>query len=147
MEDGEEWFDDEDVPELLRAKVQALKACRSRCLAHASSDKAIEIATPVMKMYATLLEHSGSLNSEIQEEWVPPFFIVSSLFLMRTGVCSPKFMSRLRLQAAVSMLHLSTVEKFATVLTPKFLRLAVVIQVGFHRSLPAFWSLTVGWVV
>jgi hypothetical protein len=29
------------------------------------------------------------------------------------------------------MLHLATVEKFATVLTPKFLRLAVVIQVRF----------------
>ena len=67
MEDGEEWFEDE-VPELLRAKVQALKACRSRCLAHSSSDKAVEIATPVMKLCATLLEHSGSLNSEIEEE-------------------------------------------------------------------------------
>ncbi|RXW15368.1 hypothetical protein EST38_g10488 [Candolleomyces aberdarensis] len=108
MEDGEEWFDNDDVPELLRAKVQVLKACRSRCLAHASSDKAIAIATPVMKLYATLLEHSGSLNSEIQEE--------------------PRFMSRLRLEAAISMLHLATVEKFAAVLTPKFLRLAVVIQ-------------------
>jgi sister-chromatid-cohesion protein PDS5 len=67
MEDGKEWFRD-DVPELLRAKVQALKACRSRCLAHTSSDKTVEIATPVMKLCATLLEHSGSLNAEIEEE-------------------------------------------------------------------------------
>lgn len=48
---------------------------------------------------------------------------------------SPKFLSRLRLQAAVSMMHLATVPKFAEVLQPKFLRLAVTIQVSFTSVL------------
>jgi len=34
----------------------------------------------------------------------------------------------MRLQAAISLLHLSTVEKFASIISPKFLRLACVIQ-------------------
>jgi len=42
---------------------------------------------------------------------------------------SPKVLSRVRLQAAVSLLQLSTVEVYANALTPKFLRLAVTVQV------------------
>ena len=38
-------------------------------------------------------------------------------------------MSRMRLEAAISLLHLSTVESYSTAILPKFLRLAVVIQV------------------
>ena len=63
MDDGEEWVEDEDVPELLRAKVLALKTCRNRCLSHAGSEKAMEIATPVMKLCATLLEQNGTVGS------------------------------------------------------------------------------------
>lgn len=35
----------------------------------------------------------------------------------------------MRLQAAVSLLHLSTAEIYANAMSPKFLRLAVVVQV------------------
>ena len=115
MDDGEEWFDNDDVPELLRAKVQALKVCRYRCLAHADKDNAVELAAPVMKMYATLLEHNGSLH-QVKEGEVGE---------------DPKFASRLRLQAAVSVLQLCTVQKFAEALQAKFLRVAVTIQVCF----------------
>ncbi|TFK20656.1 cohesin-associated protein Pds5 [Coprinopsis marcescibilis] len=108
MEDGEEWMEKDDIPEFLRAKIQALKVCRNRCLAHSTAEKALEIATPSLKMFATLLEHNGSLNPDVIED--------------------PKFLSRMRLQAAFALLHLSTVEFFATAIVPKFLRLAVVIQ-------------------
>lgn len=37
-------------------------------------------------------------------------------------------MARMRLQAAISLLHLSTVETYASAIAPKFLRLAVVVQ-------------------
>ena len=56
------------MPDELRAKILALKVCRNRCLAHASSEKALEIATPVLKLLATLLEHEGSLNMPVEEE-------------------------------------------------------------------------------
>ncbi|KAF8999085.1 armadillo-type protein [Cyathus striatus] len=108
MDDDEEWFEDDEVPAALSAKLLAIKVCRNRCLAHASSEKALEIAAPVLKMLATLLDYSGSMSSDIIE--------------------NPKFMSRMRLQAAVSLLHLSTIEVYANALSPRLLRLAVVIQ-------------------
>lgn len=70
MDDGEEWVEDEDLSNNLRAKLLSLKVCRNRCLAHASADRPLEIATPVLKLFATLLEHSGSLNPDVVEEYV-----------------------------------------------------------------------------
>ncbi|PPQ74839.1 hypothetical protein CVT26_005219 [Gymnopilus dilepis] len=109
----EEWVENEDVPPALRAKLQALKVCRNRCLAYANQeedkDKALEVATPALKLFATLVEHEGSLNPQLEDE-------------------DPKYKSRMRLQAAISLLHLSTVEIFANALTPKFVRLACVMQ-------------------
>lgn len=45
-------------------------------------------------------------------------------------------MSRMRLQAAVSLLHLSTVALYANAIAPRFLRLAIAVQVGarFHSA-------------
>ncbi|TFK41636.1 armadillo-type protein [Crucibulum laeve] len=108
MDDGEEWVENDDVPDMLRAKILSLKVCRNRSLAHASAEKALEMATPVLKMLATILEHRGSLTLNAIED--------------------PKFKSRMRLQAAISLFHLSTVEKYAVAITPKFLKLAVIVQ-------------------
>ncbi|KAG2003330.1 cohesin-associated protein Pds5 [Coprinopsis cinerea AmutBmut pab1-1] len=108
MDDGEEWMENDEVPDVLRAKLQALKLFRNRSLAHGAAENALEIATPALKMFATLLEHNGSLNPEAEE--------------------NPKFLSRMRLQAAFALLHLSTIEVFANAITPKFLRLAVTVQ-------------------
>ncbi|KAJ7096724.1 armadillo-type protein [Mycena belliarum] len=108
METEEEWADESEVSDNLRAKILALKVCRNRSLAHASKENAIEIATPVLKMLATLLEHGGSFIAESGED--------------------PKVMSRMRLQAAVSLLHLSTVPAYATAISPRFLKLAIVVQ-------------------
>jgi sister chromatid cohesion protein PDS5 len=46
---------------------------------------------------------------------------------------SPKAMSRMRLQAAASLLHMSAIGVYADALIPKFLRLAVVVQVSIPR--------------
>ena len=43
-------------------------------------------------------------------------------------------MSRMRLQAAVSLLHISAIEVYAETLIPRFLRLAVVVQVSALRQ-------------
>lgn len=56
------------MPDELRAKVFALKVCRNRCLAHAESAQALEIATPVLKLLATFVEHDGTLNPDIEEK-------------------------------------------------------------------------------
>ncbi|KAJ7145311.1 armadillo-type protein [Mycena crocata] len=104
----EEWADESEVSDNLRAKILALKVCRNRSLAHASADNALEIATPVLKMLATLLEHGGSFVAEAGED--------------------PKVKSRMRLQAALSMLHLSTVPTYAKAIAPRFLKLAIVVQ-------------------
>ena len=67
MDAEEEWVIDEDVSTTLQAKILALKVCRNRSLAHASSDKALEISTPVLKMFGTLLEHNGSFSASFSE--------------------------------------------------------------------------------
>ena len=69
-EDGTgDWVENGEISDELRAKILALKVCRNRCLAHTEADNAAEIATPVLKMLATLVEHEGSLIPNIAEEY------------------------------------------------------------------------------
>jgi sister-chromatid-cohesion protein PDS5 len=63
MDAEEEWVLDEDVSATLQAKILTLKLCRNRSLAHASSDKALDILSPALKMFVTLLDHSGSFSA------------------------------------------------------------------------------------
>ncbi len=70
METDEEWFEDSEVPDELKAKLLALKVCRNRSLAFGSSDKAHDIATPVLKMLASILENNGSLTPDVNEKCV-----------------------------------------------------------------------------
>lgn len=63
-------MEEDEIPDELRAKILALKVCRNRCLAHADTDQALEIATPVIKLLVQLINYDGSLNPEIQEEYV-----------------------------------------------------------------------------
>lgn len=46
------------------------------------------------------------------------------------SIFSPKFRSRLRLQAAVSLLHLSTVDAYANAIAADFIWLAIMVQVS-----------------
>jgi len=103
-----EWVDRADVPSSLHKRVLALKVCRNRCLAHAESDTALDMATPALKMFFALLENGGSLHGENDDD--------------------PKVKARMRLQAAVSLLHLSTVPKYAAMVTNNFVSLAIMIQ-------------------
>jgi sister chromatid cohesion protein PDS5 len=68
MEDDEEWAEDDAVSPTQKAKVLSLKVCRNRSLAHASSDTALEVSEPVLKMLVTLLEHSGSFTADAVDE-------------------------------------------------------------------------------
>ncbi|KAG1858786.1 armadillo-type protein [Suillus subalutaceus] len=103
-----DWVEDDDVQPRLRARILALKVCRNRCLAHASTDTALEVATPVLKMLSTLLDHAGSYSADATDD--------------------PKVKSRMRLQAAISLLHLSVVDKFATAINTNFISLAITVQ-------------------
>jgi len=67
-DDEEEWVEDDEIPDELRAKVLSLKVCRNRCMSHSSSKSAVEIATPVLKLLATLVEYEGSLSTTVEEE-------------------------------------------------------------------------------
>jgi hypothetical protein len=48
----------------------------------------------------------------------------------QNSAISPGVMSRMQLQAAVSLLHLSTVEVYANAIAPKFVDLAITVQVS-----------------
>ncbi|KAE9387817.1 cohesin-associated protein Pds5 [Gymnopus androsaceus JB14] len=123
-DDEEEWVEDDDVSNNLKAKIVALKVLRYRSMAHADSKNALDISTPVLKMLASLLDHGGSMpNNEAVEE-------------------DRKALSRIRLQAAISLVHLSTVPAYAEALSPKFVRLALTVQdtcynvrIGFLQKL------------
>lgn len=68
VDNGEEWALDDEVSWNLKAKILSLKVCRNRCLAHASSDAAAEISSPVLKMLTTLLDNNGSFKADAAEE-------------------------------------------------------------------------------
>jgi sister-chromatid-cohesion protein PDS5 len=70
MDVDAEWIEKSNIPPSLSKKIKALKVCRNRCLAHATSDAALDIATPVLRMLFALLEHGGSLQAENEDELV-----------------------------------------------------------------------------
>jgi hypothetical protein len=70
MDVDAEWIEKSDVPPSLSKKIMALKVCRNRCLAHAASDTALDMATPVLRMFFALLEHGGSLHTENDDKLV-----------------------------------------------------------------------------
>lgn len=70
MDVDAEWIEKSDVPLSLSKKIMALKVCRNRCLAYATSDTALDVASPVLRMFFALLEHGGSLHAENEDELV-----------------------------------------------------------------------------
>lgn len=64
MDVDDDWVQDGDIAPIQRARIFALKVCRNRCLANASAETAVELATPALKMFSTLLEHSGSFSAD-----------------------------------------------------------------------------------
>ena len=68
MEVEDEWVSDKDLIPLGEAKVLAIKVCRHRCLAHARSEVAADLAKPVISMLVTLLENGGALPGGTTDE-------------------------------------------------------------------------------
>ncbi|KAG7091856.1 hypothetical protein E1B28_008258 [Marasmius oreades] len=126
-QNGEEWAPDEELPDQTRAKITALKIFRHRSLAHSWSPKALELSTPVLKLLATLVDQDGSLVTDEPQD--------------------RKVLSRVRLQAAISLLHLSTVEVYLGALAPKFLRLALVVQDPCFEVRQTFVTKVIGMLV
>ncbi|KAI0371302.1 hypothetical protein BV20DRAFT_1120710 [Pilatotrama ljubarskyi] len=108
MQTDEDWVEDANMSLELRAKVLALKVCRNRCLAHAGSDTALEIAQPVIRMFSTVLQYEGAFSAGARD--------------------SAQTKSRLRLQAATSLLHLATVQIYAQEVAKYFVSIALTIQ-------------------
>ncbi|KAG6332171.1 hypothetical protein ID866_6918 [Astraeus odoratus] len=108
MEVDNDWVEDDVMPPILRARILALKVCRHRCLAHAFRSNAAELATPALKLFTTLLQHSGSFSPNAPD--------------------SLSAKSHMRLQAAISLLHLSTIETYAAMINVNFVWLAITVQ-------------------
>lgn len=64
MDLDEDWVQDDGMASIHKARILALKVCRNRCLANATAETAVELATPALKMFSTLLEHSGSFTAD-----------------------------------------------------------------------------------
>ncbi|EKM75631.1 hypothetical protein AGABI1DRAFT_132023 [Agaricus bisporus var. burnettii JB137-S8] len=139
-ETAEEWHEDaNEVPSLLWAKVDTLKLFRHRCLNAAvaaivaarnnesagnangkgkgkakeadpekEKEKAEKIVGPVVKMLQALMVHEGAMSEGVRED--------------------PKARSRMRLQAAVTMLHLARMDIYTSAVMSSFGKLVLTIQ-------------------
>ncbi|TDL19619.1 ARM repeat-containing protein [Rickenella mellea] len=123
-DDEVEWAEEDALPPLARAKILSLKVCRRRCLAHAQTEDALEIASPVLKMFFTLLANGGSIKEDADDD--------------------PKVKSRVRLQAAWSLVQLATVEKFSEAIAPNFVLLALTVQDSCFQVRIGFLTKLVG---
>ncbi|CAE6488948.1 unnamed protein product [Rhizoctonia solani] len=104
----EEWVEDSQLNATGKAKLLALKVMHNRCLAHVNSDAALDISQPVFKLLFTILEHSGAVNPSVEYD--------------------PRIKARLRLQAAVSLLKMSSSETYANVVLKNLIMLAITLQ-------------------
>ncbi|CAE6427478.1 unnamed protein product [Rhizoctonia solani] len=104
----EEWVEDNQLNAIGKAKLLALKVMHNRCLAHVNSDAALDISQPVFKLLFTILEHSGAVNPSVDYD--------------------SRIRARLRLQAAVSLLKLSSVETYGNVVLKNLIMLAITLQ-------------------
>ena len=82
MDIDDDWVQDDDMAPIQKARVLALKVCRNRCLANASVETAVELATPGLKMFSTLLEHSGSFSADAPDRLDFPIACPLGLKLM-----------------------------------------------------------------
>ncbi|TFY67169.1 hypothetical protein EVJ58_g1799 [Rhodofomes roseus] len=141
MDTEEEWVEDSAMTPLLRAKLYALKLCRNRCLAHARSETAVEIARPVLKMFIALLQNAGSLTADAHDEYEG---LSMSSACIDMHPLSVKTKARLRLQAGISMLHLATVEAFSNEITENCILVAITIQDPCYQVRITFMDKLVG---
>ncbi|KAI0747029.1 armadillo-type protein [Daedaleopsis nitida] len=108
MDTDDHWIADESLPLDLSAKILAMKVCRNRCLAHAESETALDIAQATIRMFSEVLQYEGSFSADASD--------------------NPQTKARLRLQAATSLLHLSTVQSYAQEVNKYFVHIAITIQ-------------------
>ncbi|QRW23437.1 sister chromatid cohesion protein [Rhizoctonia solani] len=108
----EEWVEDNQLNAIGKAKLLALKVMHNRCLAHVNSDAALDVSQPVFKLLFAILEHGGAVNPSIDYE----------------------VKARLRLQAAVSLLKMSSAETYGNVVLKNLIMLAVTLQDTSFRS-------------
>ncbi|KAH7345730.1 cohesin-associated protein Pds5 [Rhizoctonia solani] len=104
----EEWIEDSQLNAIGKSKLLALKVMHNRCLAHVHSDAALDISQPVFKLLFTVLEHGGAVNPTVEYD--------------------PRIKARLRLQAAVSLLKMSSIETYANVVLKNLIMLAITLQ-------------------
>ncbi|KAG9103997.1 hypothetical protein FRC06_006261 [Ceratobasidium sp. 370] len=107
-ENDEEWVEDSQLNGTGKAKILALKVMHNRCLAHAESDAALDMSAPVFKLLFSILDNGGSVNTSVEYD--------------------PMIRARLRLQAAVSLLKLSSIEIYANLVLKNLIMLAITLQ-------------------
>ena len=68
MDLDDDWYEEHQIPPRLRARILAIKVCRNRCLAYSTTESALDVATPILKMLLTIIENDGSFNANQDEE-------------------------------------------------------------------------------
>lgn len=68
MDVDEEWVEDGVIPYAARIKMLALKICVNRCMAHADSESAMDVYTPVNKLLFAILTNMGVAKAGFEEK-------------------------------------------------------------------------------
>ncbi|CED83559.1 Sister chromatid cohesion complex Cohesin, subunit PDS5 [Phaffia rhodozyma] len=105
--DPDDWIEDYELTDRARARLTSLKLCANRCIVHAETTDGAQLALPVLKLFLTILTQSG-------------------FFTSKSDHCNLK--SRVRLQAGRSLLKISTFKRYAEMIMPNFLVVAVLVQ-------------------
>ncbi len=97
METDDKWIENDELTPLMRAKLQALKLCCNRCIAHANEPSAADVATPVLKMMFTILENTvirvitnGPMSSLQAKQDAPMLFTVSEDVFVGDALAIPR---------------------------------------------------------
>lgn len=119
------WVADEDLEDLTKARILAVKILTSRLLGYIGDEKtANDHAGPVFHLLWPLVQ-----TQDEQEKYrCDQIFLIADKAAHK-DLCSPPVASRLRLVAALSILKLASTETFASAITAKFDVLARVAQV------------------
>jgi sister-chromatid-cohesion protein PDS5 len=129
-DDNEEWTSDDAFDESTRACIAGLKVLTNRTVAYADSEDADNVSTPVFRLLWSILDRRGTID-KVRRRRVWFGYVKSSSkpeLPTHATFYSAMATARLRLQAALSILKLATVEKYDRTITRNFQLLAWTMQ-------------------
>jgi sister-chromatid-cohesion protein PDS5 len=69
MDESQDWYEEDEVPPDLKARMFCLKVFRNRCLANAASQEALDISRPTIKLLTSALGKDDAFSAGDGDEY------------------------------------------------------------------------------